>query len=174
MKLAKHVVSTNLMDERLAFSCSWSKSQTPKTRLPKGKKGEGDVALDPIDYNFLHVEAPHLPRLRLPSCENSFDHETEKNPQDRKTFQLTGAEPACAALMWTIKFLALENALYYNVLYHTTLNCKFPLIQVNESALSCFSDLRRQIFRPGLISNVISNVISNCLSQSGLELNLSF
>ena len=73
-----------------------------KNTAPKRQEGEGDVALDPIDYNFLHVEAPHLPRLRLPSCENSFDHETEKTPQDRKTFQLTGAKPACAALMWTI------------------------------------------------------------------------
>ena len=61
-----------------------------------------------------------------------------------------------------------------NVLFYIALHCKLPLIQVNESALSCFSDLRRRMFRPGLISNVIWNVISNCLSQSGFELNLSF
>ena len=52
------------------------------------------------------------------------------------------------------------------------------LIQVNESALSCFPDLRRQMFRWGLISNVIWNVISNCLSQMisrfDLRLSLSF
>ena len=49
------------------------------------------------------------------------------------------------------------------------------LIQVNESALSCFPDLRRQMFRRGLISNVIWNVISNCLSQmiSRVDLRLS-
>ena len=78
----------------------------------------------------------------------------------------TGAKPA---LMWTIKFSVPENVAVCYIL-----QCNFPLIQVNGSALSCFSDLRRQMFRPGLISNVIWNVISNCLSQSGLELNLSF
>ena len=62
-----------------------------------------------------------------------------------------------------------------NVLKHAAaLQYNFPLIQVNESALSCFSDLRRQMFRRELISNVIWIVISNCLSQSGFGLNLSF
>ena len=53
MKLAKQVVSTNLMDERLAFSCSVLRIKIRKTRLLKGKKGDRDGAVDPIDYQFL-------------------------------------------------------------------------------------------------------------------------
>ena len=53
MKLAKRVVSTNLMNERLVFSCSRSKPQTPKARRSKNKKGKRDEAVDP---NYYHLD----------------------------------------------------------------------------------------------------------------------
>ena len=159
MKLAKHVVSTNLMDERLAFSCSWSNPQTPKTRHKRQEGHETEPSIPLITTSY--VEAPIW---RASVC---LAVKTVSITKPEKHFSAhTGAKPA---LMWTIKFSVPENEAVCNIL-----QCNFPLIQVNGSALSCFSDLRRQMFRPGLISNVIWNVISNCLSQSGLELNLSF
>ena len=75
-------------------------------------------------------------------------------------------------------FSAPDTVLQFTSMYIIICMMLLSLIQVNESALSCFPDLRRQMFRRGLISNVIWNVISNCLSQMisrfDLRLSLSF
>ena len=79
--------------------CSGSKSEK---QVRRGIETEPSIPLITSSY----VEGPHLPRLRLPSCENSLDHETWKT-----LTLLTAAKPACVALMWAAMFFSIRYSL---------------------------------------------------------------